>query len=162
MLHKNSFIRAVYWFNDTVTIIFLIESKNDLPYALPALYSEAKDTKVETLDSMHEMKCEVCLQSRQQSRRRLKGRNVQKVKQNNMFIEVISKNYKYIENHPVLSKLSNMVAGSKRLPNLGKNLSPTVQKPVQDRGEGGDGADRDNSWVGGARPGHCRGRRTLT
>ena len=69
--------------------------------------------------------------------------------------KIISRNYHYIEKHPVASKLfprENLIASCKRLPNLGEIISPTRQntKPQQvpvprggpggDRGEGGSGS----------------------
>ena len=84
--------------------------------------------------------------------------------------KIISKNYKYIENHPVASKIfprKNLVAGSKRLPNLGEILAPTVQtgpnKPEEggDNGQDGGGGGHPGGGcpAGGRTRGRTRGRR---
>ena len=75
--------------------------------------------------------------------------------------KIISKNYKYIENHPIASKIfprKNMVAGSKRLKNLGEILAPTIQtgpnKPEEggdNRQDGGGGAHPGGGWPAGGR-----------
>ena len=59
--------------------------------------------------------------------------------------KLLSKNYHLIANDPVLSQLyprKNLVASSRRLPNLGEILSPTIQQP---RGvQTGTGGERTN------------------
>ena len=66
---------------------------------------------------------------------------------------IISKNYKFIENHPVASKIfprANLVVGSRRLPNLGEILSPTLRKGPDEPGGGGpDGDGQDGGGQGG-------------
>ena len=70
--------------------------------------------------------------------------------------KIISKNYHLIKNHPIASKIfprENIVAGSKRPPNLSEILSPTVQPPAPGgRGEGGqDGGGGGGDGGGGRR-----------
>ena len=80
--------------------------------------------------------------------------------------KIISKNYKYIESHPVASKIfprKNLVAGSKRLPNLGEILAPTVQtgpdEPEEGWDDGQDGGGGAHPGGGGAAGGRTRGKR---
>ena len=70
--------------------------------------------------------------------------------------KIISKNYHIIKDHPIASKLfprENLVAGSRRLPNLSEILSPTVQSspPGQEvtGGPGGGGAGGAGEAGGG-------------
>ena len=85
---------------------------------------------------------------------------------------MISKNYHLIKNHPIASKLfprENLVAGTKRLPNLSEILSPTVQAPApapatpDQGGPGGGGGEAGGGGGGGQdEGGGVRPRRAAT